>query len=1150
MDEASFAREHFIKSLRSSDSPGPDWPFDQRQKNSQTIFPSWFNLETFTTLSITTISLSSPTTQKTVFPLSTMFPSSEKLTGGGNLESRLRDLILNNANAKLALVPADIPEPQVQPQLPPHMLSASLPEQQEYLANLTRPRPRPQPAENTSVLPNQLARKRPNQAQRRQMNSQLSIPIDPRPSQAGRGPGSGGYSKTKGIRRTDLIPHGFHSPGLQPLHSPHAFYSQRSPQSPMHQYQSGPTGQAPRPSPNQNQFNSGPFSPRPSPQGRQLYHPGPYQGQGRGVPYGNNPEETAIQSAHLEALHQQVIPNVGIDPEEEAEKEAFRTLVEQACRDSIAEYERTELGNSKFDSISVELQCFGSMMSGFATKASDMDLALLSPKSQPAPDSTDSPIPRLLEKKLLDMGFGARLLTRTRVPIIKLCEKPTEKLKADLLLERQKWESGFDEDCEERDDINNPESSPRIVADSTTVATETEANVVPDPGPQETVAETYEDKLASLQQKERQSLGDYHNNAKRLLRKLGGRDVSASAPNLNDEECKILNDVCKAFISGLLSKALIAHLQNYQSIAPLFDPTLPPVNRTLHGVFLQMEGERLAMTWESRPLTENTTKREDECLTIVEAWRGLQDWQIPITESLKYNKELYMASEKLKRISSLQLVFLEQIQHEEPVYYYGRAQRLLDDLKGRGTEASSDTVDPIVIAHYISGIGHTQIRESLQESVHKDVTLLRVGLRHRALQLAIDYEHALKIGKYDDDNRPYVEQCIALLRDLDLDHERPKTGEEISLLAKMRSLPDPTSSSPNKPRDRYKDHLEFPKSNIGVQCDINFSAHLALHNTLLLRCYSHCDPRVKQMILFVKNWAKLRGINTPYRGTLSSYGYVLMVLHYLVNIAQPFVCPNLQSINKDPPHYLPPAEIEARTTCNGCDVRFWRNEAEIKNLADRKMLNHNHDSIGLLLRGFFEYFAQNGPMTTVQHRSFDWGREVLSLRSQGGLLTKQEKGWTGAKTVVETSTIAPPPTPSTTKAPDSTAPNSADSTQPTKVLSPGEEPPTAELKTPKLPPKVIEETKEIRHRYLFAIEDPFELEHNVARTVTHNGIVNIRDEFRRAWRIIRNVGKPEQRDGGLLDPVETVGGTAANSGWLELLHLLQGPPAKGENARK
>jgi DNA polymerase sigma len=288
------------------------------------------------------------------------------------------------------------------------------------------------------------------------------------------------------------------------------------------------------------------------------------------------------------------------------------------------------------------------------------------------------------------------------------------------------------------------------------------------------------------------------------------------------------------------------------------------------------------------------------------------------------------------------------------------------------------------------------------------------------------------------------------------------------------------------------------------------------------------------MILFIKHWAKIRGINTPYRGSLSSYGYVLMVLHYLVNVAQPFVCPNLQAVNKDPPPYLPPTEIEARTVCNGRDVRFWRNEAEIKNLADKKMLNHNHDTIGILLRGFFEYYAQSGAMSTVQHRGFDWGREVLSLRTIGGILTKQEKGWVGAKTVFETSVVAPP-TPSTATPP--------------KPVKNNETTPAAETPDPKPtkpPPKAVEETKEIRHRYLFAIEDPFELDHNVARTVTHNGIVSIRDEFRRAWRIIRNVGKPEQRDGGLLDPLDTNGGANTRGSWRELMELIHGLEEKKE----
>lgn len=37
-----------------------------------------------------------------------------------------------------------------------------------------------------------------------------------------------------------------------------------------------------------------------------------------------------------------------------------------------------------------------------------------------------------------------------------------------------------------------------------------------------------------------------------------------------------------------------------------------------------------------------------------------------------------------------------------------------------------------------------------------------------------------------------------------------------------------------------------------LQCDIGFKNHLAIHNTQLLLCYSKCDVRVKQMVLFVK----------------------------------------------------------------------------------------------------------------------------------------------------------------------------------------------------------------------------------------------------------------------------------------------------------
>ncbi|KAH9439110.1 hypothetical protein MCOR02_002683 [Pyricularia oryzae] len=342
----------------------------------------------------------------------------------------------------------------------------------------------------------------------------------------------------------------------------------------------------------------------------------------------------------------------------------------------------------------------------------------------------------------------------------------------------------------------------------------------------------------------------------------------------------------------------------------------------------------------------------------------------------------------------------------------------------------------------------------------------------------------------------------------------------------VKSLSDPSAAVRKAPRDPFGNGLEFPKSGVGVQCDINFSAHLALQNTLLLRCYSYVDPRVRPMVLFVKHWAKAHGINTPYRGTLSSYGYVLMVLHYLVNVAQPFVCPNLQQLARPPNPHMTPAEMEATQFCKGKDVRFWRDEEEIKGLASQNLLTQNRDSVGHLLRGFFEYYAHPGALSIGQGHGFEWGREVLSLRTPGGLLTKQEKGWTGAKTVI----VRQPSTPASA---------------PATLFEPSGQLATSPRSTGPLRQAASTETKEVRNRYLFAIEDPFETDHNVARTVTHNGIVGIRDEFRRAWRIIRGVSKATSPSENLLQHIETDRDNEVTSHLSELVDEIHGVGRKG-----
>lgn len=258
-------------------------------------------------------------------------------------------------------------------------------------------------------------------------------------------------------------------------------------------------------------------------------------------------------------------------------------------------------------------------------------------------------------------------------------------------------------------------------------------------------------------------------------------------------------------------------------------------------------------------------------------------------------------------------------------------------------------------------------------------------------------------------------------------------------------------------RERKAGPLDFPKDGVGIQTDINFFNPLGIHNTQMLRCYSLCDPRVRPMILFVKSWVKRRKINSSYSGTLSSYGYVLMVLHYLTNIANPPVLPNLQLPWR--PHDRFTAQSVDRVEVEGWEVDFWRREEEIKEAAKHGVLTRNKEPLGSLLAGFFQYFSSQGG-----YPSFHWMGQVLSLRSKGGLVTKEEKGW--VKAVTEQGA-----------------------------------------------------GKQVQHRYLFCIEDPFEHSHNVARTVTHNGIVAIRDEFRRAYRILRAIGDGHAvpRDGGLFD---------------------------------
>ncbi|KAL8996639.1 MAG: hypothetical protein Q9188_006528 [Gyalolechia gomerana] len=633
----------------------------------------------------------------------------------------------------------------------------------------------------------------------------------------------------------------------------------------------------------------GPPYTRPLPRHQQLYNPYTVPPSNHQQPWfhriGPNvqpPPQAVVQAqiAYLDSIAREQVPKVEISQDEEQQKETMRTVLEDICQLVITEHEIER--DSLFDGSSVRLRCYGSLRTGFATQSSDMDLALESPLSIPDVSSTESDIPRLLEKALLDLGYGARLLTRTRIPLIRFCEKPTPELAVRLREERQRWEK-------ERD-------SPRKVkkkADEQSRPSETKDKIRP------------------------------------TADGIQGDELPSDNATSNGETHLAEN------IDGL--PASIPHSSNSSNQAAIFqnaDTNLTKPDR----------GPHVPEAFPSDSVTDL------QRLTLTDA-KNLRDSSKPQPATAKERRETVLPDDELIRL----------------------------------------------------------------------------------------YKLAINEGWFEPHERQTIYNFFTAVE------RSQNTNQVAECRAQLFSLPDVL----NRYRPPPDHQLDYPTEGVGMQCDIIFSNPLAVHNSALLRCYNLSDARVKPMVLFIKAWARRRKINSPYHGTLSSYGYVLMVLHYLVNVARPPICLNLQTVDMA----ARDASIENTHIIDGYGVRFWRNEAEIQHWAQNGHITvDRHSTVGSLLRGFFQYFA------LLQNGGFSWAMDVLSLRSPGGILSKSAKGWIAAKT---------------------------------EVLDPSVE---------------GQRGQEVRQRYLFAIEDPFETNHNIARTVVHKGIVAIRDEFRRAHRLILEAG--------------------------------------------
>ena len=530
---------------------------------------------------------------------------------------------------------------------------------------------------------------------------------------------------------------------------------------------------------------------RPPPTSRQLYNPGPYRMQSQSADRSQEQPFRAsldAQVTYIENLAHAEILKAEISQEELQEKHALRESLDQVCRKAVSEYEMDKVKDAAFVPDSVELRCFGSLSTTFATKSSDMDLVLVSPMSKPETSSPDSDLPRLIEKVLLNLGYGARLLTRTRVPIIRFCEKPTPELADLLLAERTKYEK-------ERD------------------------------APQETKTP----KKPKRKEKSKEPLSQDR------LNDVAVTEAVVEVKGLNIANCdgnQTLNTSDSVELSGSSSPDI--------------------AKRKLRSQPQKEDGER-----SKKPKDD----REGDDPSLAEK-------------------------------SDVERARLYKLAIQDGWY---------------------EPTERRIIKHFLSALE-----------------------RHGVLE-------SEKISRNKNQNQPSDGRDFNSNDDKQLEKARAALQGLPNVLGRYRP---PPAAHP----------LDFPKEGVGIQCDINFSNHLALHNSHLLKCYASCDPRVRQMVLFVKAWSKKRKINSPYHGTLSSYGYVLMVLHYLVNIASPPVVPNLQNS----PLRLQDEMSTKEVLLEGYNIQFFRDERKILDLARRGQLTLNQEPLGSLLQGFFHYFAQQG----------------------------------------------------------------------------------------------------------------------------------------------------------------------------------------------
>jgi len=177
-----------------------------------------------------------------------------------------------------------------------------------------------------------------------------------------------------------------------------------------------------------------------------------------------------------------------------------------------------------------------------------------------------------------------------------------------------------------------------------------------------------------------------------------------------------------------------------------------------------------------------------------------------------------------------------------------------------------------------------------------------------------------------------------------------------------------------------------PSSNL--EGDISLYNTLAQENTRMIKLYSLIDKRVHSLGYMVKYFAKSCDIGDASRGSLSSYAYILMLLHYLQRCNPP-VIPILQELypgRKE--NFYEEDNMKPKNVVDGWNAWFFDDLNRLRDVWP--YLGENRQSVGTLWLGFLDYYA----------RCFDDKNEVICIR-QSRPLSKFEKMWNSPCIAIE-----------------------------------------------------------------------------------------------------------------------------------------------------